>query len=100
MKKNNGTQDDKVEAQVQLPGNPVYSAEEDIYNHEKKEAFDDEGLTGKDKHKAVSLVGEGLDVPGGELDDADEIIGEEDEENNYYSLGGDNHNGLEEDKGD
>jgi hypothetical protein len=32
------------------------------------------------------------------LDDAMEDIGEEDEENNYYSLGGDNHEDLEEDK--
>lgn len=30
-----------------------------------------------------------LDVPGEELDDTNENIGEEDEENNYYSLGGD-----------
>lgn len=36
-------------------------------------------------------------MPGAELDDADENIGEEDEENNYYSLGGDDHNDLEED---
>ena len=42
----------------------------------------------------------GLDVPGSELDDADEDIGSEDEENNYYSIGGDNHNDLEEDKGE
>lgn len=39
-----------------------------------------------------------LDVPGSEDDDADEDIGEEDEENNYYSLGGDAHENLEEDK--
>ncbi|HEY8388469.1 MAG TPA: hypothetical protein VIK74_07685 [Parasegetibacter sp.] len=32
-----------------------------------------------------------LDVPGAELDDNNEEIGEEDEENNYYSLGGDQH---------
>ncbi|UYQ92674.1 hypothetical protein MKQ68_21580 [Chitinophaga horti] len=32
-----------------------------------------------------------LDVPGEELDDDLEEIGEEDEENNYYSLGGDRH---------
>lgn len=38
-----------------------------------------------------------LDVPGAELDDRDEEIGEEDEENNYYSLGGDRHETLEED---
>ena len=30
-----------------------------------------------------------LDVPGSELDDAQEEIGSEDEENNYYSMGGD-----------
>ncbi|MDI9320460.1 MAG: hypothetical protein QM530_08320 [Phycisphaerales bacterium] len=37
-----------------------------------------------------------LDVPGTELGNEDELIGEEDEENNYYSIGGDNHNNLEE----
>jgi hypothetical protein len=41
-----------------------------------------------------------LDVPGADLDDADEKIGEEDEENNYYSLGGDDHNDLEESEDD
>lgn len=40
-----------------------------------------------------------LDIPGSEMDDANEEIGEEDEENNYYSLGGDNHENLEEDRG-
>lgn len=34
---------------------------------------------------------ENLDVPSADLDDEDENIGEEDEENNYYSLGGDRH---------
>jgi len=38
-----------------------------------------------------------LDVPGSELDDANEERGEEDEENNYYSLGGDRHEAQEED---
>jgi hypothetical protein len=32
---------------------------------------------------------EDLDIPGTELDDENEKIGNEDEENNYYSLGGD-----------
>lgn len=36
-------------------------------------------------------TGDDLDVPGSEADDAQEAIGEEDEENNYYSLGGDRH---------
>jgi hypothetical protein len=38
-----------------------------------------------------------LDIPGAELDDEQENIGEEDEENNYYSLGGDRHEAQEED---
>jgi hypothetical protein len=37
-----------------------------------------------------------LDVPGEELDDTNEELGEEDEENNYYSLGGDRQGNLEE----
>ncbi len=37
-----------------------------------------------------------LDVPGADLDDAEEVVGSEDEENNYYSIGGDEHNALDE----
>jgi hypothetical protein len=44
-----------------------------------------------------TVTGEDLDVPGADQDDPNEEIGEEDEENNYYSLGGDNHENLEED---
>ncbi len=45
------------------------------------------------------MSGGDLDIPGSELDDQQESVGSEDEENNYYSLGGDNHNDLEEDNG-
>ena len=45
-----------------------------------------------------SSLDDGLDIPGAELDDEMERIGEEDEENNYYSLGGDDHDDLEEDR--
>jgi hypothetical protein len=45
----------------------------------------------------LDKAGYELDTPGAELDDANESIGEEDEENNYYSLGGDRHENLEED---
>ena len=38
-----------------------------------------------------------LDIPGSELDDENEELGEEDEENNYYSLGGERHESQEED---
>jgi len=37
-------------------------------------------------------------VPGAQLDDAEEEVGDEDEENNLYSLGGENHEDLEEDR--
>ncbi len=73
---------------------PIYSADEDIYAKEKEVSLDEED----EEAKLNAKLSEGLDVPGSELDDADEAIGEEDEENNYYSLGGDDHNDLEEDK--
>jgi len=73
---------------------PIYSADEDIYAKEKEISLEEED----EEAKLNAKLSEGLDVPGSELDDADEAIGEEDEENNYYSLGGDDHNDLEEDK--
>ncbi len=42
------------------------------------------------------VSGDDLDVPGSELDDDREETGNEDEENNYYSLGSDNHVDLDE----
>lgn len=44
----------------------------------------------------VDMAGDDLDIPGSELDDEEEMIGEEDEENNSYSIGGDRHDDLEE----
>jgi hypothetical protein len=76
---------------------PIYSADEDIYRKEKETGLEDDDenedikFQGKNKR-----TGADLDVPGSELDDADEAIGEEDEENNYYSLGGEDHEDLEE----
>ena len=78
----------KVEDEKDLPGYPHYPDKEDIYKIEKKEPLEDEDT--------IDAEGPDLDVPGSELDDKDEAIGEEDEENNYYSLGGDEHNDLEE----
>lgn len=46
-----------------------------------------------DQHE--DLEEEDLDIPGSELDDDNEEIGAEDEENNYYSLGGDRHEDQE-----
>ncbi len=48
------------------------------------------------RNNKVDFSGKDLDVPGSELDDESEEIGSEDEENNSYSIGGDNHDNLEE----
>jgi hypothetical protein len=57
---------------------------------------DDEILA--DRVWPVDFAGQDLDVPGSEEDDAQEALGSEDEENNPYSLGGDRHEDLEEDR--
>jgi hypothetical protein len=89
-----------------------YPPNEDIYNNYKEESeIDPENLslqkspnqaegTWNEKDFSDDEIGDDLDVPGSELDDEQENIGSEDEENNYYSIGGDNHNDLEEDKGE
>ena len=89
------------------PGYPLYPPSEDIYNQsEKEEVPEFQGGSTKapdannEKGPDGDSYGGDLDVPGSELDDDQEIIGNEDEENNYYSLGGDNHESLEEDQGD
>lgn len=80
---------------------PVYPEDEDIYKKEKEVGYDEDGLDQSNKIKGrIKKEGDDLDVPGSELDDADEAIGEEDEENNYYSVGGDDHQDLEEDNED
>lgn len=52
---------------------------------------DDRDLDGEVLNERVDVSGDDLDIPGESDDDADEEIGEEDEENNSYSLGGDRH---------
>ena len=79
---------------------PEYKPADDIYNRAKEEPLDEEGLPVKAKGHSGKSLDDGLDIPGTELDDADEEIGEEDEENNYYSLGGDNHDDLEQSQDD
>jgi hypothetical protein len=83
-----------------------YDAKDDIYNKAKNEVdIDPENILlkkFKNENDQTELddndLGNGLDVPGSELDDEQEKIGSEDEENNYYSLGLDNHNELEENR--
>lgn len=107
------------EAVNNYPGYPLYPASDDIYNQFRKDAMVDpieaaEMQESMDRAKVQTrneqdfeedlserhLVGDGLDVPGSELDNEQENIGSEDEENNYYSIGGDNHIDLEEDQGE
>ena len=95
-------------------GYPLYPSSEDIYNNSPRE----EGINPEDISNSLESIenekvgtnnekdfnddvsGSDLDVPGSELDDEQEIVGSEDEENNYYSLGGDDHEDLDEDKGE
>ena len=88
-----------------------YPVSEDIYKKYKEEKeidpedtseikfpFDiDENGISNELDFDDDISGSDLDVPGSELDDDQELIGNEDEENNYYSLGGDDHNDLDED---
>ncbi|MDP3468117.1 MAG: hypothetical protein Q8S11_07265 [Daejeonella sp.] len=95
-KKPNKLNPDSNQGKDELPGYPAYPTEEDIFQKEKKVAFDESEITGQKKQSSDTRLDEDLDVPGAELDDASELIGGEDEENNYYSLGGDDHSDLDE----
>jgi len=92
-------------------GYPLYPESEDIYNKDHNDSDIDpediskseESSEGEDVleiYETDDIADESnsdLDVPGSELDDDLEEVGSEDEENNYYSLGGDDHNDLDED---
>ena len=109
--KNLASSQDDSEKGNDLPGYPTYPASEDIYNQDKQETeIDPEDISKKkpshvddgvfnEKNFNQDKSGSDLDIPGSELDDEQENIGSEDEENNGYSIGGDNHNDLEEDNG-
>jgi hypothetical protein len=84
-----------------LPGYPSSPESEDIYNHFLKESeINPEDIQKNKELNKDDLIDEfhdqDLDIPGSELDDEMEIIGSEDEENNYYSIGGDDHEDLDE----
>jgi len=97
-----------VEKKIVLPGYPTYPDSEDIYSQWKEEKeLDPEQITVIKENEENGInneldfeddeSGDDLDVPGSELDDNQEEIGSEDEENNYYSLGGEDHENLDED---
>lgn len=101
-------------------GYPSSPPNEDIYNRSHKvenkdtvrmDSFGDGGKKEKiydsngveinnEKGFEDDVSGGDLDIPGSELDNDQERIGSEDEENNYYSIGGDRHDDLDEDRGE
>ena len=97
--------------EIDLPGYPVYPPDEDIFIRYKEEKdLNPEDISNtKDIIRKAGIIrsvtfteqdsGSNLDIPGSELDDAMEEIGSEDEENNYYSLGSDDHTDLDENLG-
>lgn len=101
---------DSNEQLANKDGYPKYPESEDIYNKFDKEFdIDPENIaknkdrikkekvpTWNEKNFTQDKSGGDLDIPGTELDDEQESVGNEDEENNSYSLGGDNHNNLDE----
>jgi hypothetical protein len=92
-----------------LPGYKHYPENEDVFNQhqivndidpetkKKKTSAED---TANEKDFKDDVSGGDLDIPGAELDDDMEEIGSEDEENNHFSLGGDDKENLEEDQGE
>lgn len=102
------------EEENNLSGYPVYPEDEDIYNnYEEEKDIDPEDIFKKKKPIEKIKVKrnseldfddeiprDDLDVPGAELDDDMENIGSEDEENNYYSLGDDENEDLDENQGE
>lgn len=103
----------REEEETEFPGYPLYPASEDIYSRgikedninpedvsKLKEPNDKTGDDWNEGDYSHQGTGEDLDVPGSEFDDENEDMGMEDEENNYYSLGGDNHADLEETNSD
>ncbi len=98
----------KLQEKSEFPGYPHYPPSEDIYLKDKKEGKinpadlsknktpNEDNDSMNEKGFQDDMSGSDLDVPGSELDDQQESVGSEDEENNYYSLGGDGHSDLEE----
>ena len=93
----------KKNANKKIDAYPLYPSSDDIYNKSHQETnFNtdnpkiNDGVKSKEANRIEMNLENNLDVPGAELDDIHENIVSEDEENNYYSLGGDDHSDLDE----
>ncbi len=92
-----GTEADVTPEDIEMLEYAAQNITDDGMHRASLDSTDDDG----DPLQEVSSLskdtsGDALDVPGSEADDAMEKTGSEDEENNYYSLGGDNRESLEE----
>ena len=95
---------------IETEGYPLYPENEDIYIKFKKEInldpeniakFKEQEVFGKENKKDFldDVTGDDLDIPDLADDEIEEVIEIENEENNYFSLGGDDHIDLEENSG-
>ena len=109
MKKETQVKNENRNKDEKFPGYPHYDKQEDIYANEKEEADldpenparvkapnEDPDAMLNEKNFEEDVSGADLDIPGNEQDEENLGSGIEDEENNFYSLGGDNHENLEE----
>ena len=84
---------------LDLSANDMPTKDEQQLRRATLDDKDDDGELLNEKTSANAISGSDLDVPGADDDNADENIGEEDEENNPYSLGGDEKSENEERSG-
>jgi hypothetical protein len=107
LSENRAGNEDKNDPQ----GYPIYPDGEDIYiNFEEEEDINPEDTSKTKEPNSTNAIRRkdlddeysenDLDIPGTEMDDLQEDIGSEDEENNFYSLGGEDHTDLEESRGE
>jgi hypothetical protein len=79
--------------------NDMLTKDEQQLRRAELDDMDDDGELLNEKTSANAISGSDLDTSGVDEDDLDEEIGEEDEENNDYSLGGDDNSKNEERSG-
>ena len=94
-----------------FPDYPNYAGSDDIYNTDKEEELNPKETSRikktykrsgkKNEDKIIeNATGNDLDVPGSERQEMEENEGSKDLENNFFSLGGDEYNDLDEDESD
>jgi hypothetical protein len=90
---------DDEKAILEEAANDMPTRDERQLREASLDSTDDDGTPLNEKDSFNAISGSDLDVPGAEADDQEEEIGEEDEENNPYSLGGDDNSANEERNG-